>query len=712
MKKVLILLLVLLMAFEGFAVHAESASGVGNTQTETAEQEAAAPDSEEASDEEDADAETPEKLVYDYDELTVGTVTPFNGKFFTQMWGNVSSDLDIRMLVHGYNLVEWRSETGVFSVDPSVVSGIIVTENPAGDRTYTLTLYNDLYYSDGTQITAWDYAFSELLSIAPQISEIGGNVRPLEYLVGYEDYISGRVPYLAGMRVLSADTLAFTVSGEYLPFFYELALLDCTPYPIYVIAPGCEVRDDGNGVYIANAQTEEGTPEEPLFTAELLQETILNEETGYMSHPSVSSGPYNLISFDGETLELEINEYYKGDSDGMKPLIPRLICKTVSNDTMIDELARGEVGLLNKCVSVDVLQQGTQLIVNSDDFGMTNYTRNGMSFISFCCEQEPVSSLAVRQAIALCLDKDNLVADTVRNYGIRVDGYYGLGQWMYDLIDGTQMYPVEAPEADADQEALDAYDAELEAWQAVTMDEVRVYDLDVEEAVKLLEADGWTLNKEGETFDPEKDDVRCKDVDGTLTALELKMLCPEGSSLNDHIEANFADHLAEAGILLSVEVQPMSELLLSYYRQQPRDCHMIMLATNFDVVFEPSINFRPDDETAANGYNTTAIADDELYQLAVSMRQTSPEDVLEYCQKWVAFEERFQEILPAISIYSNMYFDFYPRVLHEYDVSSNITWSQAIVGAYMSDVADEEEEEEEGLDEEEFEIIDDEAESA
>ena len=46
--------------------------------------------------------------------------------------------------------------------------------------------------------------------------------------------------------------------------------------------------------------------------------------------------------------------------------------------------------------------------------------------------------------------------------------------------------------------------------------------------------------------------------------------------------------------------------------------------------------------------------------------------------------------MPAIPIYSNVYFDFYPRVLHGYDIASNITWSQAIIGAYMSDVSDEE----------------------
>ena len=691
MKKALILLIVLLMAFEGLAVHAESDTTAPADAAQTAAKEAETdeqPEEGEAPADTEAEEDIFEPIVYDYNELTVGAVTPFDGKFFTQMWGNVATDLDVRALIHGYDLVEWRVEDGVFAIDPSVVSGIVVTENPAGDRTYTLTLYNDLYYSDNTQITAWDYAFSMLLSVAPEIAEIGGSPRPKDYLVGYEAYENGDVPYLAGVRVLADDTIAITVSNEYLPFFYELALLDCAPYPISVIAPGCRVADDGQGVYITN---EDETIEESLFTADLLRETILNEETGYLSHPSVTSGPYRLVSFDGQTVEMEINEYYKGNSDGELPLIPRLIYKTVSIDTMVDQLATGEVGLLNKCVSADVIQQATQLLVRSENnFALSNYTRNGMLFISFCCEQEPVNDLAVRQAVALCMDKEGIVGDTVMNYGLRVDGYYGMGQWMYQLIDGTTAYPVEDPGADADQAALEAYDAEMAEWEALNMDDVQVYDLNVAEAVALLEENGWTLNRDGEAFDPEKDDVRCKDVDGVIVPLELKMICPEGSSANEALQANFADHLAEAGILLDIEIMPMQELLRYYYRLDERDCDMVMLATNFDILFDPSVNFMPDGEETINPYNTTAISDEALYNLTVDMRQTSPDDVIGYCRKWIDFETRFQELVPVISVYSNVYFDFYPRVLHNYDVSSNVTWGQAIIGAYMSDASDEE----------------------
>ena len=627
----------------------------------------------------------------DFDHLTVAGTTPFDGAFSTGMWSNVSSDIDVRTLIHGYNLIEWRSEESVFAVDPSVVSGVTVTDSAAGDRTYLLTIYDDLAYCDGTPITAADYAFSMLLSIAPEAEEIGASIKPADYLLGYEAYRSGQTPYLAGVRILGDHMLSITVSHDYLPFFYEMALLDCKPYPISQIAPGCVVKDDGNGVYIAN---EDEKVTEPVFTAALLQETLLDPETGYLTDPAVTSGPYRLVSFDGTTAEFEKNPYYKGNSKGNVPSIERITYTIEDNDELIGSLADGSVTLLNKVMSAAAAQDGLQFVGGNDDFAMTNYARNGMSFISFCCEQPEVAQAAVRQAIAMCLDKDALVSDYVGNYGMRVDGYYGIGQWMYSLLSGTMAYPVTEPENPEDEAAKKAYEDELKAWEDLSLDDVTVYDLDPEAAAALLESAGWTLNEEGEPFDPETDSVRCMEVEGELMALDLTMLVPEGNKIADTLQESFIDNLAQAGIVLNVQVLPMDQLLKYYYRQEARDCDMIYLATNFDVVFDPSGTFRPADEGEQNVHNTTGIEDDTLYDLAVDMRRTKPGDTLSYCKKWVAFQERFAQVLPCIPVYSNVYFDMYSRTLQNYNITSNISWGQAIVDAVLSEIPEEEQESE------------------
>ena len=82
-----------------------------------------------------------------------------------------------------------------------------------------------------------------------------------------------------------------------------------------------------------------------------------------------------------------------------------------------------------------------------------------------------------------------------------------------------------------------------------------------------------------------------------------------------------------------------------------------------------------------------------IYVQAMDRRETQPGDTLEYMQKWVSFQELINEYLPMIPIYSNVYFDFFPRYLQNYNISENVTWSQAIVSAFLSDASDEDIEE-------------------
>ena len=78
------------------------------------------------------------------------------------------------------------------------------------------------------------------------------------------------------------------------------------------------------------------------------------------------------------------------------------------------------------------------------------------------------------------------------------------------------------------------------------------------------------------------------------------------------------------------------------------------------------------------------------------MRKTEPGAVYDYMQKWVAFQERYNEVLPAIPLYSNVYFDFYTTQLQNYIITAHVTWTQAILEAYFGqnseDLAEEGEE--------------------
>ena len=150
----------------------------------------------------------------------------------------------------------------------------------------------------------------------------------------------------------------------------------------------------------------------------------------------MGSGPYTLKSFDGVTAEFESNSYYPGNADGEMPLIPHLTYTLADNETMIGKLESGEFDLLNKVLRADTITQGLQQMA-AGGISMSNYPRTGLSYVAFACEKPAVSSQAVRQAIAYCMDRDALTEAYSGGFGIRVDGYYGIGQWMYLMANGT-----------------------------------------------------------------------------------------------------------------------------------------------------------------------------------------------------------------------------------------------------------------------------------
>ena len=701
--------------------------------------------------------ETTEAPIAYPDELIVGHPTEMRGDFFTEMFGNNTADIDVCSLIHGYNLVNWNQNQGEYAFDPTVVKDLRVMGDPEGDHTFFLVLADDLYYSDGTPITAWDYAFSLLLMMAPEMEEIGAKIYRAEHIMGYREYITGINPTLAGVNVLTDHQLVITLDQHFLPFLFETGLFLCVSYPIRVIAPGCRVYDDGAGVYIGN---EDRTITEPIFTAELLQKTILDPETGYNSHPSVVSGPYVLTGFDGETAHFEANPYYKGtwvqelpaawrddseegeaeapdtaeeaaeeeplalpanytpvEDEGSgeilyyvaRPQIQKIAFTAVKSEDVPQLFADGELHLINKLVYGSVI---TEMMQGVEETGVRSqpYPRLGMTFLTFTCDWPTVREKEVRQAIAWCMDRDALIQEYCQGFGLRTDGYYGVEKWEYMLVSQQIDPPVHLlengdtiPETHTGFENLYAhsdaeYDQMMAAWQALNLDQLTQYTVDLDAANALLDQAGWTLNRDGEAYRPGVDDVRCKRIDGQLTALDLKMMYPEGNRIVDTIQENFIDHLNAVGIQLTLVPTPMDDLLTSYYRETERTTDMIYLGTNFHVVVDPSITYSADNQLAHERWNNTFSDDEELYQRAVEMRKTQPGDLYSYITRWIAFQERYNEVLPAIPIYTNIYFDFSAPYLQNYNITAHVTWGQAIVEAYFGEETEAAAEEEPDLD--------------
>ena len=614
--------------------------------------------------------------------ITVGNTTKVSGSFFTAQFGNNTSDLDVRNMLHGYDPVYWSTQEA-FEPDPMVVESLDVTQS-GGNTVYTVHLYDDLTYNDGqTPVTAEDYVFSFLMLCSDEFSGLGAKPGEWGHLVGYEEYVSGQSDRLAGLHLIDDYTFSVTVKQPYEPFFYELTYISVYPYPIGVIAPGCKVADSREGAYITNI---DDTVAEPLYTTELLVSTILGDD-GYLHKPYLTCGPYRLVSYDMATgvVEFEINEFYKGNWDGVTPYIDTVTLVEAKIDTMIDDLASGKIGLLNKCVDGKVINDGNA-ICSDGMFQRSNYPRLGYGFLAVACEQGPQQFQAVRQAIACCLDTDTFVQQFLQGYGLTVDGYYGIGQWMYYAANGLNI----PKDLEPDVQAL---------WEAVTLENLDHYTYDTERALQLLIDDGWVLNEKGEEFNPDTDDIRYKKLDdGSLMRLSFNFAqCADNDGAQrvvDMLTMAFADINAE----LVVNVVPFTALLADYYREDGRAFDLNFMATNFVSVFDPYLHFVKDDRFEGS-MNTSGIDDAELLKLAWDMHETEPFNELEFLQEWQLFQERFNEILPTIPIYSNIYFDFYTYALRNYNPGSEYDWPVALLYSWIDETPLNEETDVFGMDE-------------
>lgn len=398
----------------------------------------------------------------------------------------------------------------------------------------------------------------------------------------------------------------------------------------------------------------------------------MNPATGYMSHPMMNCGPYKLVSYNASTgiVEFEINEYYKGNYEGVKPVITTVKLVPVTAAEAVNKLENGEIDLLNKAVQGDLIQS-LQLLVNNG-FNWMNYARLGYGYLAFSCEVGPQQFMAVRQAIAYAFDTEAYTREYLKGFGLTVNGYYGIGQWMTQAAYGN-LRPV------------DMTDEESVLWDEMTLDNLETYSYDIHRALQLLVDDGWTLNSEGEAFDPETDSLRYKNVDGELMPLRFRFAKTIGNDAAELALSMLQESFVHLGAELVVSEVPFAEVLADHlHENSTRRYDISFMATNFISIFDPLVDFAYD-ENGIGSQNASGIMDEQLEQLTWEMHKTTAGDALTYEQRWLAFQKRFNELLPTMPIYSNIYFDVFADWLQNYYTNSEINWPTALLYAFVQE---------------------------
>ncbi len=548
------------------------------------------------------------------DTLMVGTVEMLGD--FISGFGTNSADQAIVTLIGGYMSTYAYNNLGEIVLNNTVVADVKTDDDNDGNRTYHYTLHDDIFWNNGEPITSRDYVASILWNSSPQWVEAGGYSLAYNGLLGYESFSSGESEVFSGVQLISDLEFSVTVAAENLPYFWEF--LDASVYPIHfnTYLPFAQINSDTNG---SSLEFSEG---------DLLTNcTRIATEERYA--PTVTCGPYSFVSFENQTVTLEINEHFKGDLDGEKPKMQYVVQTAVPFETNVEWVVNGQIDLLTS-----VTQQAKIDSARSEDSVYTvSYPSTILGHLAVMGDYGPTADVNVRWALASLIDRNEVLNYTSGGYGSIVDSEYTLGQWMYQELA-----------------------ADLQA-------ELKPISFNIDTANDYLDETQWRFEQDATTpFDRSKatDDGSYLRYNELGEPLVINYLGQEGSGLTDIIEIQYIANAPLAGLQFNVERGEWAAVLANYYNayeipEQDRVYSAFGIGTSFTAAFDRYNAWHSDNVGTPN--NRPQFADTELDAAIDAMRESDPEDIDGYLDSWMDYQLRWNEMLPSIPLYTTEIYD-------------------------------------------------------
>lgn len=240
-------------------------------------------------------------------------------------------------------------------------------------------------------------------------------------------------------------------------------------------------------------------------------------------------------------------------------------------------------------------------------------------------------------------------------------------------------------------------------------EKLNTYDYNPEGAVELLKQIGFVYNADGTDYVDGSGLLRYKEVseeeakyyDAFNVTVNGKILMPavinwassEGNSVSDLLSTMLANGEGAklAGVEIKQNVMTFPELLNYMYRQDAYGLggdysvptyNMFNLATGFNGgVYDFAYNWTLDPELE-NDYNIQHLRDEKLDKLSMDMVYTVESgDNASYLKLWEEYIIRWNELLPMVPLYSNIYVSVYPNTIKNYAEDSFWGFERAILYA-------------------------------
>lgn len=570
---------------------------------------------------------------------------------------------------------------GDYGINKTVVKSYERIEEENGNVTYKFVINDGLKFNNGEAVTAQNFVAWTMFVTSPAGKEMGVVSATYNMLPGGLAYRNGETNVLSAVHLYDEKTFSITIAktgedGEtsYLPYYYDITYAAMQAVNLtYWFGEGWSVKDDGEGVYFVNADGKE-------FTAETVGETV--EAARFATGNRVTAGPYNLVSFDQSSREivLEVNENYNGNFEGQKPGIQKLVIVKTSEDTVMDMITTGQIQIYSQIADgsevnavMDLIEAGT---INSST---SQYDRAGYGYFGFACDLGPTQFTEFRQAIAYLLDRVEFAQTFCKGWGSVVHGPYCTAFTMTAKTDIEK--------------------------------KINHYDYNPEKAVELLKQAGFVYNADGSDYVDGSGEVRYAKVteeqakyyesfnkvlaDGTiLMPATVNWASSEGNAVSALLSTMLAnsDATKAAGVSI-VKTEMTFPSLLSYmYRQETNGAvgdftvptyNMFNLATGYNGgVYDESYNWTTDPEYIEQGMNVQHLYDKELDKLSMDMVYgVEPGDEATYLSLWEKYIIRWNELLPMVPLYSNIYVTVYPNTIDNYAEDSFWGFERAILYA-------------------------------
>lgn len=615
-------------------------------------------------------------------QVVIGTSTEASGDWaYSAFTRNPNAtDNEVVKLTDDMNTID-TDQHGDYVINKTVVKSYERIEEENGNVTFKFVINDGLKFNNGEAVTAENFVAWTMFLVSPAGKEMGVVSATYNMLPGGLAYRNGETNVLSAVRLYDEKTFSITIAktgedGEtnYLPYYYDLGYGAMQAVNLtYWFGEGWSVKDDGEGVYFVNADGKE-------FTAATVGDTVTAGR--FATGNRVTAGPYNLVSYDQSSSEivLEVNENYNGNFEGQKPGIQKLVIVKTSDDTVMDMISTGQIQIYSGIADgaqvnavLDLIEAGTI------DSSPSQYDRAGYGYFGFACDLGPAQFTEFRQAVAYLLNRVEFAQTFCQGWGSVVHGPYCTAFSMTSKTDIDK--------------------------------KVNHYDYNPEKAVELLKQAGFVYNADGSDYVDGSGEVRYAKVteeqaryyesfnkvlaDGTiLMPATLNWASSEGNAVSALLTTMLAssDATKAAGVSI-VKTEMTFPSLLSYmYRQEMNGAvgdfsvptyNMFNLATGYNGgVYDESYNWTTDPEYIEQGYNVQHLYDKELDKLSMDMVYgVEPDDEATYLDLWEKYIIRWNELLPMVPLYSNIYVTVYPNTIDNYAEDSFWGFERAILYA-------------------------------